>query len=467
MDNLSTKEWAELCFGDAKLGDSRRTKRLVKLAEDMADGADKSIVNACLQPEKIEAAYRFFRNEKITTPDIAESGFLKTTALIDSSPLVLAIQDTTGLTYRHSVCDELGSVNCASDSAKSAKARTLYAHSTLIVDAQDEHVIGLADQIYWHREEKIKDSEKENKKRSYKEKESHRWVTALENVEKRKGDLNNVINVCDREADVYEYMSIQKELGNRFVIRAKEKRLLKGEDKNVQELVNATSGKCDYIVNVDQRSGRKARQAKMTVSFKTVTLAKPQRSEGKENLKVNIIICKEMDATAKQPLCWILYTTESIERIEDAMKIIRYYEIRWKIEVFHKIWKTDGANVEGVRMQTREALMRIAIIKAFIAVRLFQLKELVENQEIAKEIKCTSYVDDISWKLLWLKLEGEKEIPKEVPSLFWLYYSIAKLGRWHDSKRTGRVGMKALWSGWLALAEMVESAKLAKKLFGL
>ena len=118
-------------------------------------------------------------------------------------------------------------------------------------------------------------------------------------------------------------------------------------------------------------------------------------------------------------------------------------------------------------MQSRENIKRVAIIKAFISVRLFQLKELVENEKIAKEIKCTSYIDDISWKLLWLKLEGEKPMPNEAPSLFWLYYSIAKLGRWHDSKRTGRVGMKALWSGWLTLAEMVESARLAKLLYGL
>ncbi|KKN03916.1 hypothetical protein LCGC14_1102830, partial [marine sediment metagenome] len=33
-------------------------------------------------------------------------------------------------------------------------------------------------------------------------------------------------------------------------------------------------------------------------------------------------------------------------------------------------------------------------------------------------------------------------------------------GGWYDSKRNGRVGVKALWKGWLKLAEMVESAEL-------
>jgi len=28
--------------------------------------------------------------------------------------------------------------------------------------------------------------------------------------------------------------------------------------------------------------------------------------------------------------------------------------------------------------------------------------------------------------------------------MFWAYYALAKLGRWHDSKRTGIVGWEAL-----------------------
>ncbi|HDZ31672.1 MAG TPA: IS4 family transposase, partial [Pseudoalteromonas sp.] len=55
----------------------------------------------------------------------------------------------------------------------------------------------------------------------------------------------------------------------------------------------------------------------------------------------------------------------------------------------------------------------------------------------------------------------EKDVlPDKVPSLHWLYYSLAKLGGWYDSKRNGRVGVKALWKGWLKLADMVESAEL-------
>ena len=161
---------------------------------------------------------------------------------------------------------------------------------------------------------------------------------------------------------------------------------------------------------------------------------------------------------------WILYTTESIENPEDALRLIRYYEIRWKIEEFHKIWKTDGTEVEGLRLQKCENIKRAAIIKSFIAVRLFQLKDLVENKKQAKEIACTDYIEEQTWKMLWIKIEKRKAIPKVPPSLNWFYYSIAKLGGWHDSKRTGRVGIKSLWGGWLKLAEMSESVRIFNEL---
>ena len=46
------------------------------------------------------------------------------------------------------------------------------------------------------------------------------------------------------------------------------------------------------------------------------------------------------------------------------------------------------------------------------------------------------YFAPLEWKLMWSKTET-KIIPKMPPSLHWTYYALAKLGRWHDSKRTG------------------------------
>lgn len=194
-------------------------------------------------------------------------------------------------------------------------------------------------------------------------------------------------------------------------------------------------------------------------------LKKPQRAIGQKALPLNMIVCQEVDAAdIKEKLCWILYTTEEINRVEDARKIVRYYELRWRIEEFHKVWKTDGTNVEALRMQKRENLKRIAVIKAFIAVRLLQLQDLAQNNDQAKDIACTCSFSELSWRILWARVEKKKKQPEHPPSFHWAYYAIAKLGGWYDSKRTGRVGVKALWDGWLKLVTLVEAVEIVKDL---
>ena len=58
-------------------------------------------------------------------------------------------------------------------------------------------------------------------------------------------------------------------------------------------------------------------------------------------------------------LKWHLLTSESVTTAEEAEKIIFYYEKRWLIEDYHKVWKSEGTDVESLRMQTKENLERM------------------------------------------------------------------------------------------------------------
>jgi hypothetical protein len=171
-----------------------------------------------------------------------------------------------------------------------------------------------------------------------------------------------------------------------------------------------------------------------------------------------------MNAEIAEPLCWILYTNEIINNVDDALRMVRYYELRWRVEEFHKVWKSDGTDVEGLRLQRKNNIKRIAIIQAFIAVRLMQLQEIAQNNEQAKGVSCEVCAKKLTWQLLWMKVKKGTPLPKEAPSLHWFYYALAKLGGWYDSKRNGRVGIKALWLGWFTLMEIVESAELLKSI---
>ena len=67
------------------------------------------------------------------------------------------------------------------------------------------------------------------------------------------------------------------------------------------------------------------------------------------------------------------------------------------------------------------------------------------------------------WMVLYLIMAEGKPVPKRPPTLRWAMESIAKLGGWTDSKRTGRIGWISLWRGWLDLEAHVEGAMIGAK----
>lgn len=85
MFTTDSSQWAHALFGQAELGDKRRTPQLVKLAGDMAEQAGKSIPKASEDPSSIEGAYRFIRNDVITPEVIAQAGYQFTDQLVKDS----------------------------------------------------------------------------------------------------------------------------------------------------------------------------------------------------------------------------------------------------------------------------------------------------------------------------------------------------------------------------------------------
>ena len=144
---------------------------------------------------------------------------------------------------------------------------------------------------------------------------------------------------------------------------------------------------------------------------------------------------------------------------EDALKIVNYYEARWQVELFHKVWKTEGTNVEALRMQDVENLERVAVIKAFIAIRLMQLKDIGDSST-AQNTACTLCLSTNQWKVLFKATDKHKKLPLTPPDMRWAYHALGRLGGWKDTKRTGRVGWQALWEGWEKLDTLLVGYEL-------
>lgn len=448
------KDWARRLFSKCNLGDLRRTKRLMLVAANFANNVGQSVVQSSSNESEIKGAYRLISNEHINCEDIANSGFNASIEIAKKSENLLALEDTTDVSYCHSVASELGYIG----NSLGHKTRGFMVHSIMLLDKDQEKTIGLVAQQRWKRKNEEFGKSAHKKTRLYSDKESYKWESASRAMQDRLGDqMSKVISVCDREADVYEYLHYKVSHSQRFIVRGKENRKLSDGERLLEYIENFKPIGA-YQLNIPQKGGRTKRQATMEISHGTTQILPPKGKRKQYSaIDINVVICQESEPKGQKPLKWVLLTTEPTSTEQDIMEVIRCYELRWKIEEFHKAWKSGGTQVESLRMQISDHVERTAVILAFVAVRLLQLKELGEEREA--DASCTQLLTPLQWKLLWRKLEKRKP-PKKIPNMKWAYQKLGRLGGWNDSKRTGRVGWNALWEGWFRLELMVEGYEI-------
>jgi len=95
--------WAVEQWGDAELGDTRRTQRAIAIGAAIAANPQGSLPDMMQGWNEIRAAYRLFAEDDVThkaliQPHITET---KQSATEIKSNVVLFIQDTTELDYTH------------------------------------------------------------------------------------------------------------------------------------------------------------------------------------------------------------------------------------------------------------------------------------------------------------------------------------------------------------------------------
>src|SRR5262245_3655745 len=101
--------WSEETFGDSNLSDARRTKRLVKIAGAMAKQMGHSLSRSCAGDQaQLLGGYRLLRNDEVKPEEILAGGFKSTVRQAQASELLLAMEDTTVVSYEHSAREELG-----------------------------------------------------------------------------------------------------------------------------------------------------------------------------------------------------------------------------------------------------------------------------------------------------------------------------------------------------------------------
>lgn len=469
MSIFNPTQWASEHFNHAALGDQRRTRRLCTIAEQMATGSGKSIARSCNgEDAKLEGAYRLIRNDEVSAVAIRVAGFKHTAGVVKDIPEILALEDTTSLSYKHSVASELGKFKTTD------KSRGWWVHSVLLLDSDTSRTLGLIHQDWWRRPDDPEAAD---------EKESGKWADASLFTRQRLGDtMSRVISVCDREADYMSYLADKQSHNERFVVRAKHSRKLADSTNKLFPYMDSLPVTGGYTVTIPQKgmkdgqgktSNRTARTAKLSIKAGQVSV----ENNGKSH-QLNVVFAQELSSSSKEEnaLSWMLLTSEPVETLAQQLHVIDIYTARWRIEDFHKAWKT-GAGVERLRMTAPGNLERAASILGFVGVRLLQLREVmtlpqylrkrgkIDAAEGMEHQSCGSVLEEDEWKILMQHYKPRGHKGKEAPNMKWAYQSLAKLGGFNDTKRTGMASWSTIWEGWDELQAQVTGYRIAKDMF--
>ncbi len=151
--------------------------------------------------------------------------------------------------------------------------------------------------------------------------------------------MQETISICDREADIFEYLHYKQQKSQRFIVRASHNRLIENKQSHLFDKSEKAAVLGQYEIKIPQKGGRKARKAILELRACRVKINRPKRlSEEWEDIELNLVVAQEIGALDKDGLKWLLLTSEPIKSFASARQIARYYELRWRVEDFHKAW---------------------------------------------------------------------------------------------------------------------------------
>ena len=259
-------------------------------------------------------------------------------------------------------------VSGLSDSSNEAYERGLIMHNALAFTASGVP-LGILSQRIWARQEVPEEGYQEKIERlqvtPIEEKESSKWLLALEETVARTPRGIKVVTVADRESDFFEFLAAAQEHRALFLIRARTDRLLVPEEsaghESLLEAVAHASLLGSLEVEIPGNGKRKARSASVAVRVAQVTIRPPQRrgaakaSGSIEPIAVNAIWAAEKTAPGgAEPISWVLLTNLPVADFEAASEKIGWYGKRFAIETWHKVLKS-GCQVERCLLETRRA----------------------------------------------------------------------------------------------------------------
>lgn len=433
----------------AKLGDGRLSKRLGRLADDLADAPAESFPKALGGSGPLEGAYRFFSNPKVTLDGILAPHFAATAERARAAERVLVVHDTTAFEFQ-------GEAKRAGLGRLKSKGQGFFGHFSLAVSADGRREpLGLLAVSTLFR---LGPAAPKKQRAKFPKGEAQRWPTGAGQAEARLDGRCRAVHVMDREGDSYPLLTELFESKCDFVIRAAQDRLLDGPIHKLKEAARQAPTVIERDVELSARRkkgpdhkgfpARKGRPARLSIAGTKVVLA-PLIPKGRPpRLALNLVHVFELrPPTGEPPVEWILLTTLPVGSAKALEFIVDAYRARWTIEEYFKALKT-GCQYEKRQLESAHALLNALAVLVPVAWRLLLLRHLARAEPARPATDALTPA-----QVAVLQATAKKPLPAS-PSVRDAMLAVAALGG--HIKNNGEPGWQVLGRGFrdLLILEM-------------
>ena len=206
-----------------------------------------------------------------------------------------------------------------------------------------------------------------------------------------------------------------------------------------------------------------ARTAVLGVKFGAFRMNPPRNNpkHGAEELSdiemYAVHVLETYPPQGEEPVEWMLLTNRPVTSFDEACEKVRWYSLRWRIEMYFKVLKS-GFRVEACRLGSAERLARYLAVMSVVAWRLFMITLIARTDPATP---CTKFLAKQEWRVLYLKVKRDRDPPATPPTIGEAVSWIAELGGYLARKGDGPPGTMTLWRGWKRLADLTEGWNLA------
>ncbi len=421
-------DWAREEFGNAVLGNRMRTDRLVAIAAGAAAKPAGKVTEVFGTSAEREAVYRWVENKSFDDRDVGAAAHRACARRARGLPFVFVPVDGCTL----SVVDTTGGKGFGTVGTSGTKGRGAEVMNAMAV-TPDGVPLGIVEQVWWTRH---RPAPRDGRRRELKDKETRYWLKCIEGVEAafaaESVDVPRWYQL-DAGADFRELLVHAVQSKQHITVRAAQDRRLVEGDQLLWQAVAAEAPLGSFELRLPRGRKRQTRTAQLELRRRRVRLKLPDADE----VELSAVLVHEVGTTPaeEEPISWLLLTNMDVQNFDDARLVVYGYSQRWRVEEFHKSWKSV-TKVEESQLEVT-AFKPWATVLASVAMRIERLKYLARHQA---EQPATTELSTTEIQAI-IALKG-KDVPKDytpgrVPTIAQAVRWIAELGGYTGAKSSG------------------------------